>query len=77
MWYGIVQVYIECQPIFCLLAFGACYGTAKAGVGLGGMSVFTPHLVMKALLPIILAGILGIYGLIISIFISGESNRAI
>jgi len=43
---------------------GASYGTARAGTGIASMGVMRPDLVMKNLLPVIFAGVLGIYGLI-------------
>ena len=46
---------------------GSAYGTAKAGVGVCSMGVFRPDAVMRNMLPVIMAGILGIYGLIASI----------
>ncbi|KAK8808487.1 hypothetical protein WA158_008388 [Blastocystis sp. Blastoise] len=46
---------------------GSAYGTAKAGVGVCSMAVFKPQKVMRNLLPVIMAGVLGIYGLIASI----------
>eukprot|EP01029_Cantina_marsupialis_P029095 TRINITY_DN779788_c0_g1_i1.p1 TRINITY_DN779788_c0_g1~~TRINITY_DN779788_c0_g1_i1.p1 ORF type:complete len:189 (-),score=67.63 TRINITY_DN779788_c0_g1_i1:268-807(-) len=48
---------------------GAAYGTAKAGVGIASMGVMKPHLVMKNIIPVIMAGVLGIYGLVVSIII--------
>lgn len=50
-----------------VLDLGSAYGTAKAGVGVCSMGVFRPDAVMKNMLPVIMAGILGIYGLIASI----------
>lgn len=50
--------------------FGAAYGTAKAGTGLSAMGVLRPDLVMKAIVPIVMAGIIGIYGLVVSVLIS-------
>ena len=52
---------------------GAAFGTAKAGVGIQSMGVMNPHLVMRNMIPIIMAGVLGIYGLIIAVIISGSS----
>ncbi|OEH77252.1 V-type proton ATPase 16 kDa proteolipid subunit [Cyclospora cayetanensis] len=49
---------------------GAAYGTAKSGVGVSSVGVMRPDLIMRSILPVIMAGILGIYGLIISIVIS-------
>lgn len=50
---------------------GSAYGTAKAGVGIMSMGVMNPDMVIKNILPVIMAGILGIYGLIVAIIISG------
>lgn len=54
---------------------GAAYGTAKSGVGIASMGVMRPELVMKSIVPVVMAGVLGIYGLIIAVIIStgGES----
>jgi len=49
---------------------GAAYGTAKSGVGIASMGVMRPELVMKSILPVVMAGVLGIYGLIIAVIIS-------
>lgn len=49
---------------------GAAYGTAKAGVGIASMGVMRPELVMKSIVPVVMAGVLGIYGLIIAVIIS-------
>ncbi|KAA0149603.1 hypothetical protein FNF27_01388 [Cafeteria roenbergensis] len=51
---------------------GAAYGTAKAGVGLASMGVMNPSLVMSNVLPVIMAGVLGIYGLIVGAIINGR-----
>ena len=52
---------------------GSAYGTAKSGVGISAMGVMNPQLVMRNMIPIIMAGVLPIYGLIISIILSGSS----
>merc|ERR1719237_322955 len=51
---------------------GAAYGTAKAGVGISTMGVMRPDMVMKSLIPVVMAGVLGIYGLITSVIINGN-----
>uniref|UniRef100_A0A7S3JDC6 V-type proton ATPase proteolipid subunit n=1 Tax=Euplotes harpa TaxID=151035 RepID=A0A7S3JDC6_9SPIT len=48
---------------------GAAYGTAKSGIGISTMGVLKPDLIVKSLVPIIMAGILGIYGLIIAVIL--------
>ena len=50
-----------------LANLGAAYGTAKAGVGICTMGVLKPEKIIKAIIPVIMAGILGIYGLIVSV----------
>jgi len=55
---------------------GAAYGTAKSGVGVASMGVMRPELVMKSIVPVVMAGVLGIYGLIIAVIISTGINPA-
>jgi V-type H+-transporting ATPase proteolipid subunit len=56
---------------------GAAYGTAKSGVGICSMGVLKPDLIFKSIVPIIMAGILGIYGLIVAVILNnkGKSHR--
>lgn len=51
---------------------GAAYGTAKSGVGIVSMSVMRPDLTMKSIIPVVMAGVLGIYGLITAVIINGK-----
>jgi ATP synthase proteolipid subunit len=46
---------------------GAAYGTAKSGVGISSMGVMNPGLVMRNIIPVVMAGVLGIYGLIVAV----------
>ena len=55
-----------------LADLGSAYGTAKAGVGIMSMGVMNPEMVMKNIIPVVMAGILGIYGLIVAVLI--QSN---
>ncbi|VDM32782.1 unnamed protein product [Hydatigera taeniaeformis] len=54
--------------VFC--AFGAAYGTAKSGAGICSMGVMRPELIMKSIIPVVMAGIVAIYGLVVSVVIS-------
>jgi V-type H+-transporting ATPase proteolipid subunit len=59
----------------CLFAgMGVAYGTAKSGVGVASMGVMCLELVMKSIMPVVMAGVLGIYGLIITVIISPGST---
>ncbi|CAL6001166.1 V-type_proton ATPase proteolipid subunit [Hexamita inflata] len=49
---------------------GSAFGTAKAGKGVVAAGVMKPQQAMKNTLPVIMAGVLGIYGLIIAIVIN-------
>jgi V-type H+-transporting ATPase proteolipid subunit len=53
---------------------GAAYGTARAGNGLAGMAITNPGAVIRNIIPIIMAGILGIYGLIVAVILLGASK---
>nr|KAJ3420272.1 v-type proton ATPase 16 kDa proteolipid subunit 2 [Polyrhizophydium stewartii] len=55
-------------------AVGAAYGTAKAGIGIAGIGAFKPELMMKSLIPIIMAGIIGVYGLIVAVLIANDMD---
>ena len=50
---------------------GAAYGTARSGVGICSIGVLNPDIIFKSLIPGIMAGILGIYGLIVSVIYLG------
>ncbi|KAK7056817.1 v-type proton ATPase 16 kDa proteolipid subunit 2 [Paramarasmius palmivorus] len=50
---------------------GAAYGTAKAGIGIAGLGSFKPELIMKSLIPVVMSGIIAVYGLVVSVLISG------
>jgi V-type H+-transporting ATPase 16kDa proteolipid subunit len=49
--------------------WGAAWGTWKSGLGICGMGVGHPNGIIKNLIAIIMAGVLGIYGLIVAIII--------
>ena len=55
---------------------GAAYGTAKASIGIANAGFFHPDKIFRCLIPIIMAGILGIYGLIISVVLSDKTFTA-
>ncbi len=57
------------MPIARALDLGAAYGTAKSGVGISSMGVMNPGLVMRNIIPVVMAGVLGIYGLIVSVIL--------
>ena len=49
---------------------GAAFGTAKSGVGICSMGVLKPDKIIKSVIPVIMAGILGIYGLIVGVILA-------
>lgn len=51
-------------------ALGAAYGTAKCGTGIAAMSVMRPELIMKSVIPVVMAGIIAIYGLVVAALIA-------
>ena len=46
---------------------GAAYGTAKSGVGIVSVCVIKSDLLFKSIIPVVMAGVLGMYGMIIAI----------
>eukprot|EP00413_Alexandrium_margalefii_P024591 CAMPEP_0204577042 /NCGR_PEP_ID=MMETSP0661-20131031/42122_1 /ASSEMBLY_ACC=CAM_ASM_000606 /TAXON_ID=109239 /ORGANISM="Alexandrium margalefi, Strain AMGDE01CS-322" /LENGTH=174 /DNA_ID=CAMNT_0051585845 /DNA_START=29 /DNA_END=553 /DNA_ORIENTATION=+ len=51
-------------------ALGAAYGTAKSGTGIASMAVMKPELIMKSIIPVVMAGIIAIYGLVVAVLIA-------
>mmetsp|Transcript_8259 Transcript_8259/g.11356 ORF Transcript_8259/g.11356 Transcript_8259/m.11356 type:complete len:165 (+) Transcript_8259:34-528(+) len=54
---------------------GAAYGTAKSGVGIASLGTLKPELVMKNIIPVVMAGVLGIYGLIVAVIITQSVSK--
>lgn len=57
-------------------AMGAAYGTAKSGTGIAAMSVMRPELIMKSIIPVVMAGIIAIYGVVVAVLIAGQLDPA-
>ncbi|KAF8516834.1 hypothetical protein BU17DRAFT_50523 [Hysterangium stoloniferum] len=55
---------------------GAAYGTSKAGIGIAGLGQFKPELIMKSLIPVVMSGIIAVYGLVVSVLIAGGLDPA-
>jgi V-type H+-transporting ATPase proteolipid subunit len=56
---------------------GAAYGTWKSATGMAAMAKLPrhrvqPEMVIKSMLPVIMAGVCGIYGLIIAVIIANN-----
>ncbi len=54
------------------LALGAAYGTAKSGCGISAMAVMRPEFIMKSVIPVVMAGIIAIYGLVVAVLIANN-----
>ena len=61
---------IAVNSVRLIVGFGAAYGTAKSGVGIASMGVLRPDLIIKNVVPVIMAGIIGIYGLVVAVLVS-------
>merc|ERR1711998_631055 len=62
--------YAGCCAALVFACLGAAYGTAKSGVGVANMGVMHPDVVMKSIIPVVMAGVLGIYGLIVAVLLA-------
>lgn len=65
-----------CASAIVLSCVGAAFGSAKSGIGIAGIGTFKPELIMKSLIPVVLSGILSVYGLVVSVLIAGGLNPA-
>ncbi len=43
-------------------------------MGISSMGVMNPGLVMRNIIPVVMAGVLGIYGLIVAVILQGSSE---
>jgi V-type H+-transporting ATPase 16kDa proteolipid subunit len=68
-------IFLIVYVVFFPSAFGAAYGTAKSGVGIAAMSVMRPELIMKSIIPVVMAGIIAIYGLVVSVIIASKLDK--
>eukprot|EP01088_Endostelium_zonatum_P019784 TRINITY_DN6_c0_g2_i1.p1 TRINITY_DN6_c0_g2~~TRINITY_DN6_c0_g2_i1.p1 ORF type:complete len:172 (-),score=34.45 TRINITY_DN6_c0_g2_i1:162-677(-) len=62
--------FIGCTAALVFACFGAAYGTAKSGVGIATMGIQRHDLVMRCIIPVVMAGVIGIYGLIIAVILA-------
>ena len=53
-----------------LASWGSAWGTWRAGLGICHMGIDHPVGIIKTIVPIVMAGVLGIYGLIVSVIIT-------
>jgi V-type H+-transporting ATPase proteolipid subunit len=67
-----VAAFFSFLGIACALAFtaiGSGYGTAKSSIGVFAVCAMHPEFIYRGLMPIIMAGIVGIYGLVSAVII--------
>ena len=79
---GAVSAVVFCCKFFSDLihdssrsALGAAYGTAKSGSGICSIAVMRPELIMKSIIPVVMAGIIAIYGLVVAVLIVQQGDR--
>jgi V-type H+-transporting ATPase proteolipid subunit len=53
-----------------LSSWGSAWGTWRAGLGICHMGIDHPRGIIKNIVPVVMAGVLGIYGLIVSVIIT-------
>ena len=57
-------------------SLGAAYGIAKSTEGITRMAYQHPRFIMKSMIPIVMAGIGPIYGLVVAVLITGPGFKA-
>ncbi|EEC45323.1 predicted protein [Phaeodactylum tricornutum CCAP 1055/1] len=61
--------YLGASSCMILASWGSAWGTWRAGLGVCHMGIDHPAGIIKNIVPIVMAGVLGIYGLIVSVII--------
>jgi len=64
--------FMGCATAVVFANIGGAYGTAKAGQGVLAMGIRSPELLLKNIIPVVMAGVLGIYGLIVAVILNGK-----
>ena len=75
--YDETSTFFGFMGVACALVFaniGSAYGCAKSGLGISYFGVIKPEGIIKAIIPVIMAGILGIYGLVVSVLLIAKSK---
>jgi len=62
--------YLGVAVAVCFSNFGSAWGTWKSGVSLVHTGIRHPGSVMKNVIPIVMAGVIGIYGLIVAVILA-------
>ena len=68
--YNIYSGYMGASSCMILASWGSAWGTWRSGLGLCSMGTDHPAGIIKCVVPIVMAGVLGIYGLIVSVIIT-------
>ena len=63
-----------CASALIFANLGSAYGTAKSGIGLSHLGIHAADRIMRGIVPVVMAGILGIYGLIVAVIINNNIN---
>ena len=66
--YGLMGI----TAALCFANIGAAYGTCISGSGICSMGITYPEKIIKSVIPVIMAGILGIYGLIVAVILKSN-----
>ena len=61
-----------CASALVFANLGSAYGTAKSGIGLAHLGIIHADRIMRGIVPVVMAGILGIYGLIVAVIINNN-----
>lgn len=61
-----------CASALIFANLGSAYGTAKSGIGLAHLGILHSERIMRGIVPVVMAGILGIYGLIVAVIINNN-----
>ena len=62
--------YMGASLCMILSSWGSAWGTWRAGLGVCNMGIDHPAGIIKNIVPIVMAGVLGIYGLIVAVIIT-------
>ena len=77
LYLNFVSYFIVYDTFIYFTAMGAAYGTAKSGTGIAAMAVMRPEAIMKSIIPVVMAGIIAIYGVVVAVLIAGNPGYSL
>ncbi|XP_016281419.1 V-type proton ATPase 16 kDa proteolipid subunit c-like [Monodelphis domestica] len=76
-WFEPFLAIVGCTCAIVFSSLGAAYGIGKSSGGITASAVMRPEQIMRSIIPIVMAGIIAIYGLVVAVVIAHSMEEDI